>query len=263
MIWLIGLVAYAVAIFHRASLGVVCATRHGEQRVAGCQPEEAALQRRGPTGPDHLVRDDRSRAASPQDRIEAARTQLALVEVGEPRGKVVLEDRRGRLAGEASASDIEQRRVLVESHRQRGHRVDPVPVDLEDLRGRRVPAADEVVIQGGQLLPPVDDPVGHGRPHTSPADEDLWQRLGPDGTTSHFLHLAPGQHPQYPQGSQDNTHFQALGALAVARLVARELEAEFPYRVRTITLRAKAVQCGNPERRSEIPVRPSTRAPLL
>ncbi|OLT07181.1 pectin esterase [Kocuria sp. CNJ-770] len=58
------------------------------------------------------------------------------------------------------------------------------------------------------------------------SSKDLWQRLGPEGTTSHFLHLAPGEHPQYPQGSADNTHFQALGALAVARLVARELRSK-------------------------------------
>ncbi len=52
----------------------------------------------------------------------------------------------------------------------------------------------------------------------------LWQSLGPEGTKSHFLFLEPGAHPQYPQGSEDNTHFQAAGALAVARLVTREMQ---------------------------------------
>ncbi|GHD10835.1 pectinesterase family protein [Zhihengliuella salsuginis] len=51
----------------------------------------------------------------------------------------------------------------------------------------------------------------------------LWQQLGPEGTLSHFLHLEPGVHPQYPDGREDNTHFHAVGALAVARLVARDL----------------------------------------
>ncbi|GAA4918639.1 pectinesterase family protein [Nesterenkonia rhizosphaerae] len=51
----------------------------------------------------------------------------------------------------------------------------------------------------------------------------LWQQLGPEATKQHFMHLAPGQHPQYPQGAEDNTHFQAAGALAVARLVADAL----------------------------------------
>ncbi|MBG6084799.1 pectinesterase family protein [Zhihengliuella flava] len=54
----------------------------------------------------------------------------------------------------------------------------------------------------------------------------LWQQLGPEGTLSHFLHLEPGAHPQYPEGREDNTHFHAVGALAVARLVARDLVAQ-------------------------------------
>jgi pectinesterase len=56
------------------------------------------------------------------------------------------------------------------------------------------------------------------------SSKELWQQLGPEGTKSHFLFLSPGEHPQYPEGSEDNTHFQATGALAVARLVARELK---------------------------------------
>ena len=55
------------------------------------------------------------------------------------------------------------------------------------------------------------------------SSKDLWQRLGPEGTTSHFLHATPGQYPQYPDGVTDNTHFQAAGALAVAQLVAAAL----------------------------------------
>ncbi|PNI08870.1 pectin esterase [Arthrobacter sp. AFG7.2] len=56
------------------------------------------------------------------------------------------------------------------------------------------------------------------------SSKDLWQKLGAEGTKSHFLYAAPGQYPQYPEGVADNTHFQAEGALAVARLVAVELQ---------------------------------------
>lgn len=38
-----------------------------------------------------------------------------------------------------------------------------------------------------------------------------------------FLWLAPGEHPNYPDGIEDNTHFSPEGALAVARLVAEAL----------------------------------------
>lgn len=57
------------------------------------------------------------------------------------------------------------------------------------------------------------------------SSKDLWQKLGPEGTKSHFLYASPGQYPQYPEGVADNTHFQAEGALAVAGLVASELQA--------------------------------------
>ena len=49
----------------------------------------------------------------------------------------------------------------------------------------------------------------------------LWGALGPEATKSHFLWLDPGASPNYPAGVADNTHFQADGAIEVARLVAR------------------------------------------
>ncbi|MFG2823011.1 rhamnogalacturonan acetylesterase [Kitasatospora sp. NPDC048365] len=48
-----------------------------------------------------------------------------------------------------------------------------------------------------------------------------WQRLGPEGTKAYFLWLAAGGN--YPAGVADNTHFQAHGAIELARTVAREL----------------------------------------
>ncbi|WP_285573974.1 rhamnogalacturonan acetylesterase [Streptomyces sp. RTGN2] len=52
-----------------------------------------------------------------------------------------------------------------------------------------------------------------------------WQELGPDGTQAYFNWLEPGQSPNYPDGQQDNTHFQPRGAVEAARLVARALVA--------------------------------------
>ncbi|RKS09630.1 lysophospholipase L1-like esterase [Nocardiopsis sp. Huas11] len=53
---------------------------------------------------------------------------------------------------------------------------------------------------------------------------ELWGGLGPEGTKSHFLWLEPGAHDNYPDGVEDNTHFQAHGAIEVARLVAADLK---------------------------------------
>jgi lysophospholipase L1-like esterase len=48
----------------------------------------------------------------------------------------------------------------------------------------------------------------------------LWGQLGPEATKSYFLWSDPGMSPNYPDGVADNTHFQARGAIEVARLVA-------------------------------------------
>ena len=47
----------------------------------------------------------------------------------------------------------------------------------------------------------------------------LWDQLGVEGTKKAFLWQAPGENPNFPDGVSDNTHFQAHGAIEVARLV--------------------------------------------
>jgi len=48
---------------------------------------------------------------------------------------------------------------------------------------------------------------------------DLWGRLGPEGTKDWFLHLDAGESANHPDGVADNTHFQAHGAIELARAV--------------------------------------------
>ncbi|MDQ0952227.1 lysophospholipase L1-like esterase [Streptomyces phaeochromogenes] len=45
--------------------------------------------------------------------------------------------------------------------------------------------------------------------------------VGIEGSKGIFLWLAAGQYPNFPNGVQDNTHFQERGAVEMARLVAR------------------------------------------
>jgi lysophospholipase L1-like esterase len=49
----------------------------------------------------------------------------------------------------------------------------------------------------------------------------LWSELGPDATKEYFLYLDAGESPNYPDGVADNTHFQAHGAIELARLVVQ------------------------------------------
>ncbi len=51
----------------------------------------------------------------------------------------------------------------------------------------------------------------------------LYLLLGEEKTASLFVRLAPGEHPDYPEGHDDKTHFNARGARVIAALVAGEM----------------------------------------
>lgn len=52
----------------------------------------------------------------------------------------------------------------------------------------------------------------------------LLQEMGPEHSKLLFLQLAPGEHPNYPTGKDDNTHFNELGARKMAQLVYAEIK---------------------------------------
>lgn len=52
---------------------------------------------------------------------------------------------------------------------------------------------------------------------------ELYQQLGEDKSKLLFLQLAPGEHPNYPEGKIDNTHFNELGARLIAQIVLAEI----------------------------------------
>lgn len=53
------------------------------------------------------------------------------------------------------------------------------------------------------------------------ASRALYLSLGEAGTAALFVRLAPGEHPDFPQGHDDKTHFNAQGARQIAALVAQ------------------------------------------
>lgn len=53
----------------------------------------------------------------------------------------------------------------------------------------------------------------------------LLQQFGPETSKLLFNHLAPGEHPNYPDGREDNTHFSELGARRMAELVLADIRA--------------------------------------
>ncbi|ADI11754.1 lysophospholipase L1-like esterase [Streptomyces bingchenggensis BCW-1] len=51
----------------------------------------------------------------------------------------------------------------------------------------------------------------------------LLSELGESASRALFTHFAPGEHPLYPDGCADDTHFSFTGAVAVADQVAKAL----------------------------------------
>ncbi|WP_420147560.1 rhamnogalacturonan acetylesterase [Spirosoma sp.] len=54
--------------------------------------------------------------------------------------------------------------------------------------------------------------------------QELLQQFGPETSKLLFLQLAPGEHPNYPDGKEDNTHFSEIGARKIAELVLANIK---------------------------------------
>ncbi len=52
----------------------------------------------------------------------------------------------------------------------------------------------------------------------------LYQQFGAENSKLLFLQLKRGEHPNYPEGKDDNTHFSELGARLIAQIILQELK---------------------------------------
>lgn len=53
---------------------------------------------------------------------------------------------------------------------------------------------------------------------------ELYQQMGPEHAKLLFMQLEPDEHPVYPEGQKDNTHFNEYGARCIAQLVLAGLK---------------------------------------
>ncbi len=58
--------------------------------------------------------------------------------------------------------------------------------------------------------------------------QQLYQQFGVENSKLLFMQLKPNEHPNYPDGRDDNTHFNELGARLVAQLVLEEIKKQIP-----------------------------------
>jgi pectinesterase len=81
----------------------------------------------------------------------------------------------------------------------------------------------------------------------------LLHQFGPDDSRLLFNYLEPGEHPNYPAGHRDDTHFNELGARKMAELVlvaVRELLPDLAAHIRP-PLATGAVTTGAPAREKD------------
>lgn len=52
----------------------------------------------------------------------------------------------------------------------------------------------------------------------------LLQNFGAENSKLLYNHLQPGEHPNYPEGREDDTHFSELGARKMAEIVLQEIK---------------------------------------
>lgn len=53
--------------------------------------------------------------------------------------------------------------------------------------------------------------------------QELLQKMGPDNSKLLYNHLAAGENPNYPDGKEDDTHFNELGARKMAQVVLADI----------------------------------------
>jgi lysophospholipase L1-like esterase len=58
--------------------------------------------------------------------------------------------------------------------------------------------------------------------------QSLYQQFGVEQSKLLFLQLKAGEHPNYPDGKEDNTHFNEMGARLVAQKVLAEIRNQIP-----------------------------------
>lgn len=56
--------------------------------------------------------------------------------------------------------------------------------------------------------------------------QELYQQMGPETSKLLFNYLEPGEHPNFPNGVKDDTHFSELGARKMAEIVLAEIRAQ-------------------------------------
>lgn len=122
-------------------------------------------------------------------------------------------------ATEPFGSYKEKLAVYVEEARARGARpvlITPMHRRKFDGEGRIIDTHGDYLLGMKQLAEELDVPLID----LAAKSKALYERLGDEPSKALFMWAYPGEFIHFPDGAQDDTHFQVLGAVQIAGLVA-------------------------------------------
>lgn len=106
-----------------------------------------------------------------------------------------------------------------------------IPVLLTPVARRKFNSAGEVVGTHDVYAQIVRDVAKEQKTSLMDMDiqaQELYQQMGVETSKLLFLHVQPGEHPNYPDGKIDDTHFNELGARKIAEIVLRNIRTLLP-----------------------------------
>jgi lysophospholipase L1-like esterase len=113
------------------------------------------------------------------------------------------------------------RRFVSETRKKKAH-----PVLLSPVTRRRFDDAGKILethVAYSPLVRHVAEETKAPFIDLDSKSRQLLQQFGTDDSKYLFLQLEPGEHPNYPEGKNDNTHFSELGARKIAQIVLAEM----------------------------------------
>ena len=104
---------------------------------------------------------------------------------------------------------------------------DATPVLITPVARRKFDSSGNIMDTHQQYAQLVRDVANKGNVALIDLDKksmELLQQTGAENSKFFFNYLKPGEHPNYPDGREDDTHFNELGARKIAELVLHEIQ---------------------------------------
>ena len=104
---------------------------------------------------------------------------------------------------------------------------DAIPVLITPVARRKFDSSGNIIDTHQQYAQLVRDVAKKDGVTLIDLDEksmELLQQTGAENSKFFFNYLRPGEHPNYPDGREDDTHFNELGARKMAELVLHEIQ---------------------------------------